>query len=245
MRESDSKPIRHEVLLPRREVLVVRGVVQGVGFRPFVFRLAMEEKLAGSIGNDTGGVTIEIEGPAERVEAFRRRLEAESPPLARIDSVAVRETLGHGRSRFSHYCQRGQRTRQYRNSRRRGDLRRLPARTVRSQRPALSLSISELHQLRSALHHYTPHSLRSSADLDGALYHVRGLSGGVRRSHQPPFPRATQRLPGVRTACLARSERLKPQRCCRERARLQSCRKALPQIRGLCGLQKNSVTRAL
>jgi len=54
MHESDPKPIRHEVLLPRREVLVVRGVVQGVGFRPFVFRLAMEEKLAGSIGNDTG-----------------------------------------------------------------------------------------------------------------------------------------------------------------------------------------------
>jgi hypothetical protein len=39
MHESDPKPIRHEVLLPRREVLVVRGVVQGVGFRPFVFRL--------------------------------------------------------------------------------------------------------------------------------------------------------------------------------------------------------------
>ena len=100
MHESDPKPIRHEVLLPRREVLVVRGVVQGVGFRPFVFRLAMEEKLAGSIGNDTGGVTIEIEGPAERVEAFRRRLEAESPPLARIDSVAVRETPATGEAGF-------------------------------------------------------------------------------------------------------------------------------------------------
>ena len=100
MHESDPKPIRHEVLLPRREVLVVRGVVQGVGFRPFVFRLAMEEKRAGSIGNDTGGVTIEIEGPAERVEAFRRRLEAESPPLARIDSVAVRETPATGEAGF-------------------------------------------------------------------------------------------------------------------------------------------------
>jgi hydrogenase maturation protein HypF len=90
MHESHSKPIRHEVL-PRREVLVVRGVVQGVGFRPFVYRLALEEGLAGSIGNDTGGVTIEIEGPAERVEAFRRRLEAETPPLARIDSVVFLE----------------------------------------------------------------------------------------------------------------------------------------------------------
>jgi hydrogenase maturation protein HypF len=66
-------------------------VVQGVGFRPFVYRLAVEEGLAGLIGNDTDGVTIEIEGPGERVEAFLARLRREAPPLARIDSVAVRE----------------------------------------------------------------------------------------------------------------------------------------------------------
>ncbi len=99
MHESHAKPIRHEAL-PRREVLTVRGVVQGVGFRPFVYRLALEEGLAGSIGNDTGGVTIEVEGPIERVEAFRRRLEAEAPPLSRIDSVAVRETQVTGEAGF-------------------------------------------------------------------------------------------------------------------------------------------------
>ena len=53
-----------------RRGVVVRGVVQGVGFRPFVYRLAMEEGLAGFVGNDTDGVTIEIEGPEKRVEAF-------------------------------------------------------------------------------------------------------------------------------------------------------------------------------
>ncbi|HKN22496.1 MAG TPA: carbamoyltransferase HypF [Terracidiphilus sp.] len=100
MHESHPKPKRLEALLPRREALVVRGVVQGVGFRPFVYRLALEEDLAGSIGNDTGGVTIEIEGPAERVEAFRRRLQAEAPPLSRIDSVAVRETPATGETGF-------------------------------------------------------------------------------------------------------------------------------------------------
>ncbi len=86
--KSEPNAERHEAL--RRERYEVRGVVQGVGFRPFVYRLALEEGLAGFIGNDTGGVTIEIEGPAERVEAFRRRLESEAPPLARIDSVLVR-----------------------------------------------------------------------------------------------------------------------------------------------------------
>ncbi len=75
----------------RRVALVVRGVVQGVGFRPFVYRLAAEEGLAGFIGNDTDGVTIEVEGPGERIDAFRERLCCEAPPLSRIDSVAVSE----------------------------------------------------------------------------------------------------------------------------------------------------------
>jgi hydrogenase maturation protein HypF len=69
----------------------VRGVVQGVGYRPFVYRLALAEGLAGSVGNDTDGVTIEIEGPEERVEAFLFRLRLEAPPLARVDSVLVHE----------------------------------------------------------------------------------------------------------------------------------------------------------
>jgi hydrogenase maturation protein HypF len=74
-----------------RRGVVVRGVVQGVGFRPFVYRVALEEGLAGFVGNDTDGVTIEVEGLVERVEAFLDRLQSEAPSLSRIDSVAVRE----------------------------------------------------------------------------------------------------------------------------------------------------------
>ena len=81
-------------------MLIVNGVVQGVGFRPFVYRLAQQEGLAGSIGNDTGGVTIEIEGPAENVEAFRRRLRSEAPTLSRIDSVTVRTASPRGEKTF-------------------------------------------------------------------------------------------------------------------------------------------------
>jgi hydrogenase maturation protein HypF len=90
----------HEVPQRRRTALVVRGVVQGVGFRPFIYRLAMEEGLAGFIGNDTDGVTIEIEGLKERVEAFLARLRSQAPPLARIDSVAVRELAPVGETGF-------------------------------------------------------------------------------------------------------------------------------------------------
>ncbi|HEV2324196.1 MAG TPA: acylphosphatase, partial [Terracidiphilus sp.] len=84
----------------QRAVLLVRGVVQGVGFRPFVFRLAQEEDLAGFIGNDTDGVTIEIEGAPSRVEAFVTRLRAEAPPLSRIDSVALHTVAPTGESGF-------------------------------------------------------------------------------------------------------------------------------------------------
>jgi hydrogenase maturation protein HypF len=83
----------------RRGVLV-HGVVQGVGFRPFVYRLAFEEGLAGFIGNDTDGVTIEVEGPAARVAAFLERLGAEAPPLSRIDSIEVSEIAATGERGF-------------------------------------------------------------------------------------------------------------------------------------------------
>lgn len=83
-----------------RKRIRVRGVVQGVGFRPFVYRLATEEKLAGLIGNDTDGVIIELEGPAPRIQAFLERLTTETPPLARIDSVAVDAVAMTGESGF-------------------------------------------------------------------------------------------------------------------------------------------------
>ena len=59
----------------RREVRVV-GTVQGVGFRPFVFRLAGELGLAGSVRNTAAGVVIEVEGDRGRVEEFARRIQS-------------------------------------------------------------------------------------------------------------------------------------------------------------------------
>src|SRR5215469_3722258 len=74
-----------------RRAVRVRGVVQGVGFRPFVYRLALQNRLAGHIANDTEGVTIEIEGTAQSIADFLARLRAEAPPISRIDSVSVEE----------------------------------------------------------------------------------------------------------------------------------------------------------
>ena len=86
--------------MQHRRGVAVRGVVQGVGFRPFVYRLAHEEGLAGFIGNDTDGVTIEVEGAAERLDAFVARLRAEMPPMARIDAITVRQLAALGETAF-------------------------------------------------------------------------------------------------------------------------------------------------
>jgi hydrogenase maturation protein HypF len=71
----------------QRARLVVRGVVQGVGFRPFVYRLATELDLHGEVYNSAQGVFIEVEGEAEKVQAFRLRLVPEKPPHSSIQSL--------------------------------------------------------------------------------------------------------------------------------------------------------------
>jgi len=74
-----------------RKAIDVTGLVQGVGFRPFVYRLANECNLAGFIANTPAGVSIEVQGPAESVAAFLARLPEEVPPLAKITSLVPRD----------------------------------------------------------------------------------------------------------------------------------------------------------
>ena len=76
------RPVRHR--------LRVTGVVQGVGFRPHVHRLADELGLTGFVGNDSEGVFVEAEGPSDAVELFERRLVAEAPPLAAVAGLEAR-----------------------------------------------------------------------------------------------------------------------------------------------------------
>ena len=74
----------------RRRFTVV-GVVQGVGFRPFVHRVATELALSGFVGNDSSAVFVEVQGPASAVAEFARRLRADAPPLAAIAAVSFRK----------------------------------------------------------------------------------------------------------------------------------------------------------
>jgi hydrogenase maturation protein HypF len=80
--------------------LHVTGVVQGVGFRPFIHRLAIRHGLGGWVRNASGNVEIEIEGPAQAVREFQENLATEAPPLARIERVDVEPQLPEGQSAF-------------------------------------------------------------------------------------------------------------------------------------------------
>jgi hydrogenase maturation protein HypF len=73
----------------RRTRVRVHGTVQGVGFRPYVYRLAGELGLGGFVFNDAQGVVAEVEGAAADVEAFLDRLAPEAPPLAVLEQVIV------------------------------------------------------------------------------------------------------------------------------------------------------------
>jgi len=83
-----------------RRRIRVRGVVQGVGFRPFVHRLATRSGLAGFVLNDGEGVIVEVEGPSERLDRLVDALTLEAPPLARIDSVTAKLVPTLGETRF-------------------------------------------------------------------------------------------------------------------------------------------------
>jgi hydrogenase maturation protein HypF len=79
----------------------VEGVVQGVGFRPFVYSLATRLGLAGWVGNDADGVFAEVEGPAAGVQDFLAALVRDAPPLAQVERVTAQPIAPDGRAGFA------------------------------------------------------------------------------------------------------------------------------------------------
>ncbi|HSZ23737.1 MAG TPA: acylphosphatase, partial [Candidatus Sulfotelmatobacter sp.] len=79
----------------------VDGIVQGVGFRPFVFGLATRLGLGGSIANDSRGVAIEVEGGAAGIAEFLACLTSEAPPLAQIQNIVTESIPTAGRQKFA------------------------------------------------------------------------------------------------------------------------------------------------
>ncbi len=158
---------------PARLRAVVRGAVQGVGFRPFVYRIATALDLAGWVKNSPAGVVIEVEGEKAVLDAFLLRLAAEAPPRAVIQSLefsfldprgyagfAIRESDDTGAAG-------GARSPRHR------DLRRVPRRDLRSRSAPPSLSVHQLHALRAAFHDHRGPALRPAGHRDEGLPPVR------------------------------------------------------------------------
>lgn len=100
MTDMDAGTRRDQDIALRLKVQV-RGTVQGVGFRPFVYKLAQQLGLAGHVFNSSAGVTIEIEGSQAVLELFLRTLKAEPPQLAEVEEITVSHTASFGLSGFS------------------------------------------------------------------------------------------------------------------------------------------------
>jgi hydrogenase maturation protein HypF len=83
----------------RRRILVT-GIVQGVGFRPFAHSLATRLRLGGFVANDSSGVRIEVEGSTPELDRFIERLEIEAPPLAIIQSIHSEPVSSTGEQEF-------------------------------------------------------------------------------------------------------------------------------------------------
>ena len=111
--------------------------MQGVGFRPFVYRLATEMSLTGWVLNSSAGLVVEVEGPSDQLSRFEQRLERERP---KASVVTVRESAwiaAEGSTRFEILASDSDSGKTGQRAARPRHLHRVPRRAVRSRQPPL------------------------------------------------------------------------------------------------------------
>ncbi|HWC36236.1 MAG TPA: carbamoyltransferase HypF [Mycobacteriales bacterium] len=96
-----TEPLMTEPLMTERRQIRVEGIVQGVGFRPFVHRLALELALAGQVANDSRGVLIDVQGAPEAIEALLRDLHDRPPRMAVVERIETTSLPCHEASGFT------------------------------------------------------------------------------------------------------------------------------------------------
>src|ERR1700757_856080 len=111
-KQAPTVPDPSGVVESERAKVTVLGAVQGVGFRPFVYRLATQLGLRGWVLNSSQGVFIEVEGPRDSLQTFLIRLEKEKPPLAIVQSLECSfvDAVGYDRFEIRYSEQTGQKT---------------------------------------------------------------------------------------------------------------------------------------
>jgi hydrogenase maturation protein HypF len=107
------RTVRESIATKRERLkMIVRGAVQGVGFRPFVYRLATELKLNGYVSNTAQGVFIEVEGRRNFLEQFQQRIQTEKPPRAIVQSIksSILDAIGYDAFEICESEERGDKT---------------------------------------------------------------------------------------------------------------------------------------
>ncbi|HIG35324.1 MAG TPA: carbamoyltransferase HypF, partial [Gammaproteobacteria bacterium] len=89
-----------DYLQRQRRRILLQGIIQGVGLRPFVYREAKQNGLSGLVLNNSTGVKIEVEGIPQKIEDFIRSLQDSPPVLARIDEIVVEPIPPQGDKEF-------------------------------------------------------------------------------------------------------------------------------------------------
>ena len=158
-----------------RYKIAIQGIVQGVGFRPFVYQQALAHRLTGFVANTSHGVDLEVEGEGPDLDDFIRTLRQDPPPLSHITSLRVQPLPVQGDPEFTIRRSQAQETRSALIS---PDVAVCPD-CLREMRdpagPAVSIPFHQLHQLRAPLHHYQRHPLRPGQDHHGGLSPVSGV----------------------------------------------------------------------
>jgi hydrogenase maturation protein HypF len=121
----------------KRLRITLRGAVQGVGFRTFVYHLVAEMSLTGWVLNSSAGLVVEVEGPTDQLTVFEQRLEGERPKASVITVHESAWIPAEGSTRFEIHASDAEQIRQRIAGPR--DLRRLSQGTLRSEQPALSI----------------------------------------------------------------------------------------------------------
>ena len=175
---------RFFLAMPQRIQVRLRGIVQGVGFRPFVYNLAQRLKPRGVraerfLRPDRGG------GRSRRGDRSFPAGAGERASAPGVDSGSRRHfPAPQRRPRIPHTAERGGDGPLRPRLSRHRHLRRVPGRLHGSSQPALRVRLHQLHQLRPALHHHPRHSVRPSAHHHGGLRDVRAVPRRVRRSRR-------------------------------------------------------------
>ena len=174
----------------------VRGRVQGVGFRPTVWRIARELGLMGEVLNDADGVLVRVGGSSGAIARFLERMESERPPLGRIDQVETRP-FGGDLSREFRIAESVGGTAHTQVTPDAATCKECAAEVLDpfARRYRYPLPIAPIAARASPS---SPASLTTAKDHDGGLPHVSGVRCGVWRPRRSQVPRRADRLPCVR-----------------------------------------------